>query len=65
MAWRRGPVPPDTWFYGAIVRVGSAELEFAAFEDTRVVAMPSGEVVSPESVAWYDNSIDPPPVRNS
>jgi hypothetical protein len=61
MAWKKGPLPKDTWFWGAVVPVGQEGkgFYFADFLGDRVNAVGYGTLY-PEQVALYDNSIQLP-----
>lgn len=66
MAWMRGPLPPDTWWYGGVVPVGYTGngFYFADFRGDHVRIMDGSEpprVLKAAEVAWYDNSLDLPP----
>ena len=68
MSWKKGPLPPDTWNWGAVVPTdGSAHpgFFFADFKGDHVVVIGSayeeGLILEPDQIAWYNNSIDLPP----
>lgn len=64
MAWNRGPLPPNTWNWGGVCKVGedpSNGFEFADFQGDKVALVPSGEILKPDDVGWYDNSLELPP----
>lgn len=60
--WRPGPVPRDTYWFGAVVLAGrEAEgFHFARFHGAHV-RLASGAVVQPGEVLWWCNPIGPPP----
>lgn len=61
--WKQGPLPKDTWNWGAVVIAGnkpSAGFQFADFCGDHVKLCPSDEIVPAERVGWYDNSIELP-----
>lgn len=63
MAWRRGPLPPNTYQWGGVVPVGAdtcGGFYFADFCGDHVL-INDGERVEPDQVAWYDNSLTLPP----
>jgi len=69
MAWKKGPLPPDTWNWGGVVPVtekGGSGFYFADFKgDHAVISTNRGEkdglILKPEEIAYYDNSIEIPP----
>jgi hypothetical protein len=66
MAWKPGPLPPDTYGWGGVVPVGHADsgFFFADFCGDHVMITPSyGETtLAANQVAFYDNAIqDLPP----
>lgn len=68
MAWKQGPLPPNTWNYGGIVRAGenpSGGFEFADFQGDHVKVLPNGEIIPAEKVGWYDNSLELPPTKQA
>jgi hypothetical protein len=63
MAWKKGPLPPNTWNWGGVVRVGDSPVygfSFADFCGDHVDMVPGGTLKADE-VGWYDNSIELPP----
>lgn len=63
MAWKQGPLPPDTYGWGAVVPFdmrGEGFL-FADFWGDHVECYPSGRVLRADEVRLYDNSIEQPP----
>ena len=64
MAWRRGPLPPNTYQWGGVVPVGAdtcGGFYFADFCGDHVKinpGTPDERVLKPDEVAWYDNSIE-------
>lgn len=66
MAWKRGPLPPDTWHWGGVVPVGheGGGFYFADFQGDHVVIMDGSAEprrLKADEVAWYDNCLDLPP----
>lgn len=69
MAWKRGPVPPKTYNWGAVVPYETEKGEpwprsaflFADFQGDKIVCCPGDRVLKPHEVVWYDNSIELPP----
>ena len=64
--WKRGPLPPQTWNWGAVVPTGmEAEgFYFADFHGDHVIMSPSTQHerrLSASEVAFYNNSIGLPP----
>jgi len=64
--WCKGPMPPDTWLWGAVCLVGEgAGFRFADFRGDHVLVMdpetPSWRRVEAAEVAWYNNGIGEPP----
>lgn len=67
MAWKRGPMPPDTWHWGGVVTVdrhlmyGAAFL-FANFRGDYAEAFGGNcHHLQADEIAWYDNSLTEPP----
>jgi hypothetical protein len=57
--WQSGPLPPDTWYWGAVVvkgREGSG-FYFADFNGDHAKLVPDGRVVSADDVALWVNCI--------
>ncbi len=70
MAWKKGPLPKDTWNWGGVVPVSDASgggFYFADFKGDHAVISTSGEknglILKPEEIAFYDNSIELPPTK--
>ena len=62
MAWKPGPLPPDTWFWGGVVPKGEKSgFYFADFCDDHVKTCPGGDIIKAADVEWYDNDIRLPP----
>ena len=65
MAWKKGPLPPNTWNWGGVVLVGMADgFYFADFHGDYVVIQdgtPDGCKVAADKIALYDNSLELPP----
>lgn len=61
--WKTGPLPPNTYHWGGVVRIGdtASGFYFADFCGDHVKLCPSGEVLQPGEVAMYDNSLTLPP----
>jgi hypothetical protein len=65
MAWQKGPLPADTYGWGAVVPVGvSGGFFFADFCGDHVTC-PDCKVIKPEEVAFFDNSLTLPPDQKS
>jgi hypothetical protein len=66
MAWEQGPLPPGTTGWGAVILVGQKSgFFFAHFRGASAIIDPTGpgaRSVAPGQIAWYDASIDPPPL---
>jgi hypothetical protein len=65
MAWKKGPLPPDTYGWGGVVptwdKVLCGGFYFADFKGDHVTLAAGGSEVKAEDVAWYDNSLTLPP----
>ncbi len=74
MAWKQGPLPPETWQWGGVVPVGTKNwgFYFADFHGDHVKIevlkpVPGGtymleeRILKPDEVAWYNNDIEMPP----
>lgn len=65
MSWKQGPLPPNTYGWGGIVKVGSepSGFYFADFcgDHVKLIGPPSIERVEANQVAMYDNSLELPP----
>lgn len=64
MAWKQGPLPPDTYHWGGVVPTGNdgGGFFFADFCGDHVKLVPGGRVLKADEVAWYDNSLNLPRV---
>lgn len=63
MAWRRGPLPPNTWHWGGVVCRDTPKgyFHFANFCGDHAKLIPDDTVIEREDVLWYDNGIEEPP----
>ncbi len=64
MNWKQGPLPPDTYQWGGVVKAGedpAKGFSFADFQGDHVVLCPSGEKLTAIQVGWFNNSLDLPP----
>jgi hypothetical protein len=66
MGWKKGPLPPDTWMWGAVVPTDhdGSGFFFADFHGNAVTMSPGtkyARTLKPEEVAWYNNALDLPP----
>ena len=68
MNWKKGPLPPDTYWWGGVVTKeieGHGGFYFADFCGDHVMTFPSdkpnGTRVEAEDVVLYDNSLQCPP----
>jgi hypothetical protein len=64
MAWKKGPMPPDTYNWGGVVPVGEdtgTGFYFADFCGDHVKIVPDGRVLKAHEVACYDNGLELPP----
>jgi hypothetical protein len=63
MAWKKGPLPADTYNWGGVVPVGEEKgfgFYFADFCGDHVKICPDGRVLKADEVALYDNSLELP-----
>ena len=62
MAWKDGPLPPNTWNWGGVVTKDSGDggFYFADFHGDHVVLTPGHAVVKAEDVLQYDNGLTLP-----
>jgi hypothetical protein len=62
MAWRAGPMPMGTYWWGGIVLVGQSldGFYFADFQGDHCLIVPGGKRVEAADVAYYNNSLMPP-----
>jgi hypothetical protein len=68
MAWKKGPLPPDTWNYGGVVPVGetlAGGFYFADFCGDHVNICPGDRVLQAHEVALYSNVLQPPATGTS
>jgi hypothetical protein len=67
MAWKKGPLPPNTWNWGGVVPAGDDPFDGFSFADFcgDHVDMAGGGTLKANEVGWYDNSIELPPKRLS
>lgn len=63
MAWKQGPLPPNTWMWGGVTtEKNSAGFYFADFCGDHVMIERDGlERVEAADVVMYDNSLELPP----
>lgn len=67
MAWKRGPLPPETYYWGGVVLEGTPAMafEFADFRGDHAMLLGDdcrmSRRVEPGEVLWYDNSLELPP----
>ncbi len=63
MAWKRGPLPPDTFQWGGVVPTDhdGSGFYFADFHGDHVCICPGDRTLKADEVAWYDNSLELPP----
>jgi len=72
MAWKQGPMPPDTWNWGGVVPrrlVKDGRISgffFADFCGDKVKVFDQNcydkhTMLSGDEVAWYNNDLDMPP----
>lgn len=61
--WKVGPMPPDTWGFGAVKLAAHnrGEFVFADFKGDHAVVFPGEHRVEQSDVVWYNNSITEPP----
>jgi hypothetical protein len=61
--WKKGPLPPDTWMWGGVVKVGDnpSGFYFADFHGDYVTLCPGGEIIKADQVAMWNNCLDLPP----
>ena len=70
MAWKKGPLPKDTFNWGAVVPYEKASGEpwpkdgfmFASFEGDKA-RLTDDRVLKAHEVKYYDNSIEMPPTE--
>lgn len=68
MAWKEGPLPPDTYGWGGVVLMedgkGATGFYFADFHGDHVLALKGNkdewQRVEPDQVQWYDNGLQLP-----
>jgi hypothetical protein len=59
--WKQGPLPPNTWDWGAVIPLGTAGgFYFADFHGDHVVTVPGGDRLEPNEVSYYTNDIKLP-----
>lgn len=65
MAWKKGPLPKDTWNWGGVVPVGEEQgggFYFADFCGDHVeVVGDKPTTLKADQVAYYDNCLELPP----
>jgi hypothetical protein len=59
--WKRGPMPPDTWWWGAVVIKDETTFHFADFHGDHVILQPSNRRIEAKDILLYNNSIHLPP----
>ena len=65
MPWQRGPLPPNTYQYGAVVTVDTVKQGGFLYADFRgdhvITTVGNGNKrIEPHEVLWFDNSIELP-----
>jgi hypothetical protein len=63
MAWKSGPLPPETWNWGGVVPTNQGPdggFFFADFCGDHVKMVETGRILQPDEVALYDNSLQLP-----
>lgn len=59
--WKKGPLPPDTWYWGGVVREDrdpAHGFEFANFcGDHVLLPMSDNKRLEADKVAYYNNSL--------
>lgn len=63
MAWKEGPLPPNTYGWGGVVPAdmgGQDAFYLADFKGDSVECIPTGRVLRADEVAKYDNSLTLP-----
>jgi hypothetical protein len=63
MAWKPGPLPPNTWNWGGVVLKsdkGQDGFYFADFCGDHVMICPDGRRVEATDIALYDNGLTLP-----
>jgi hypothetical protein len=65
MAWKKGPLPPETYGWGGVVPADhkGAGFFFADFRGDSVSISHAGRLLRPNEVAWYDNCLTLPPEK--
>ena len=66
MAWKKGPLPKDTYYWGGVVPIGennNGGFYFADFKGDHVEIVQTGRVLQADEVAWYDNSLELAPTK--
>jgi hypothetical protein len=60
--WQKGPLPPNTWMWGGVVKRGESTLgfRFADFHGDHVTTVPGGERIEAADVAFYNNALSLP-----
>lgn len=64
MAWKKGPMPSDTYGWGGVVpfdETTGGGFYFADFQGDKVVTYPGERVLKPHEVVWYDSDLTLPP----
>ncbi len=66
MAWKKGPLPKETWGWGGVVPVSTEPMSGFYFADfcgdhVKIQSGPGETVLKADEVAYYDNSLELPP----
>lgn len=60
--WQPGPLPPGTYCWGGVALYANQPVfQFADFCGDHVKLIPSGKVVQPDEILWFNNDLDLPP----
>lgn len=60
--WKHGPMPPDTYGFGAVKLIGYPGFYYADFHGDHVIVFPGEQRITPPvNIDQYDNSLTEPP----
>lgn len=70
--WTKGPLPPGTWNWGGVTKIGKEPKDGFYFADfcgdhVKIQSGKGEEILQPEEIGWFCNCLEVPlrPMGNS